>query len=152
MKLQLTKLELKAFVIAAALMLPLPGMCADQARPYSEGPVTVITSIKILPGGFDAYMDFVATTRKALMNEYKKAGLITDWHVYSAQARSPQEPDVLLSITYKNWAALDGLADRSEAIDRKVVGSQDKATAEGVSRGKIREVLGEETIQELVFK
>lgn len=145
-------MKLKLFAFVAALLLPLSSLGADQTRPFTDGPVTVITSIKILPGGFDAYMDFLATTRKALMNEYKKAGLITDWHVYSAQARSPQEADILLSVTYKNWAALDGLADKSEAIDRKVVGSQDKATAEGVSRGKIREVLGDETIQELIIK
>ena len=146
------KVKMQAFMLAATVLLPLTAVAADEPKPYRDGPVTVISSIRILPGGFDAYMKFLATTRKAIMEEQKKAGLITEWHVYSAQPRSPQEPDLLLTVTYKNWAALDGLTDKMEVIERKVIGSSEQANSEGVARSKIREVLGEETIQELIIK
>ena len=64
---------------------------ADEARPYSEGPVTNVSFIKIEPGMFDAYMSYLATTYKSLMEEQKKAGIILDYHVYEAQARDPGE-------------------------------------------------------------
>jgi hypothetical protein len=121
-------------------------------RPYSEGPITQVTYVKIKPGMFEAYMKFIATERKALMEEYKKAGLILRWNVYTAEARSPSEADLILTVTYKNWAALDGLQDKQDPIDEKIQGSLDKQNQGAISRGSMREILGTNTIQELVIK
>ena len=146
------KVSMKALALSAALLLPLTAARADEPNPYTDGPITVVTYVKILPGGFDAYMKFLATTRKAEMDEQMKAGLILNTHVYQAQARGPHEADMILTVTYKNWAAFDGLSDKQDAISKKLMGSLDKATAASVDRGKIREILGSETIQELILK
>ena len=103
-------------LLAASLLLAATSALAQEERSYTEGPVTEISSIKILPGMFDAYMKYLATTYKGLMEEYKKAGLIVDYGVFATNSRNPSEPDLYLSITYKNWAALDGL-DRSPGAD-----------------------------------
>lgn len=137
---------------ATALLFALASVHAQEARPYSEGPVTNISYIKIKPGMFDAYMKWLATDRKNLMEEYKKAGLIIGWKIYSAQARTPREADVILTVTYKNWAAFDGLADKEEPIAAKLQGSNDKQNQAAISREQMREVLGSETVQELVIK
>src|SRR5215470_15323910 len=97
---------------------------AQNVKPYKEGPVVELSYIKIKPGRFDDYMKFLDTTYKQLMEENKKAGLITGYAVYQAQARSPQEPDLILSITYANMAALDKI-DEGEAVAARVMGSQD---------------------------
>lgn len=146
------KVSLKALALSAALLLPLTAVRADEPKAYTDGSVTVVTYVKILPGGFDSYMKFLATTRKAEMDEQIKAGMILATHVYSAQAHSPRDADLILTVTYKNWAAFDGLSDKEDAIMKKLAGSLDNATAASVSRGKIREILGSETIQELVLK
>ncbi len=139
--------------LAAALLLTIPTLSmADEARPYTDGPVVNVSYIKIKPGMFDAYMKWVATDRKALMDEYKKAGIILDWRVYGAQARNPNEPDLILTVTYKNMAAFDGLDDRQDAILAKVAGSLDKANTASIKREEMREVLGSELIRELVIK
>jgi hypothetical protein len=121
-------------------------------RPYTEGPVTQISYIKIKPGMFDAYMKWLASDRKTLMEEYKKAGVILSWKVYTAEARSPREADLILTVTYKNWAALDGLQDKQEPIAERLQGSNDKQNQATIGREQMREVLGTETIQELVIK
>jgi hypothetical protein len=139
-------------VAVAALLLTTTIAFADEPRSYTEGPVTEVTYIKIKSGMFDEYMKWVATDRKRLMDEYKKAGIILDSKVYGARARGPNDADLILAVTYKNMAALDGLDERTEAIDAKVMGSQKSANEAMISRDKMREVLGSDMIRELVLK
>ncbi|CAM3686475.1 hypothetical protein [Roseateles saccharophilus] len=124
---------------------------AQDAKPYKDGPVTEVSYIKIKPGRFDDYMQFLSTTYRANMEAQKKAGLILGYRIFGKQARTPQDPDLILTITYANMAALDR-TDEAEAVMAKVLGNnaaQNKATIE---RGPMREVLGSELIRELVLK
>lgn len=141
----------KAFALVLALASFACGAWAQSAKPYKEGSVVELSYIKIKPGRFDDYMKFLDTSYKQLMEENKKAGLITGYAVYSAQARSPQEPDLILTVTYANMAALDKI-EEGEAIAAKVVGSQDTQNKAFADRGAMREVLGTQLIRELVLK
>lgn len=125
---------------------------AQDDHAYTEGPVTAISYIKVKPGMFDAYMNYLQKTYKQLMEEQKKDGLVLDYGVYAATARTPHEADLYLTITYKNWAALDTLTARSDAASKKVWGSLEKSDAAAIDREKLREVLGGETVQELILK
>lgn len=124
---------------------------AQDPKPYKEGPVTELTYIKIKPGKFDDYMKFLDTTYKTLMEANKKAGLITGYAVYGTDARSPQEPDLILAVTYPNMAALDKI-DEAEAIAAKVIGPNDVQNKATIERGPMREVLGSQLIRELILK
>jgi hypothetical protein len=142
---------LAMMVTGLALCSGISAAMAQEAKPYKEGQVTEISYIKIKSGKFDDYMGFLDTTYKSLMEANKKAGLITGYAVYLSQARSPQEPDLILSITYANMAALDKI-EEGEAVAAKVLGSttvQNKAYAD---RDALREVLGSQLIRELVLK
>jgi hypothetical protein len=141
----------KAFVTSLALLCFAAVTSAQDAKPYKEGPVVELSYIKIKPGKFDDYMKFLGTTYKSLMEANKKAGLITSYAVYSAQARSPQEPDLILSITYPNMAALDKI-DEAEAIAAKLVGSTDVQNKGAIDRGSMRDVLGSQLIREMILK
>jgi len=58
-----------------------------------------------------------------------------------------------LVVTYANMAAFDGLADRTEPVMKEVTGlTREQATAAGVERGKMREILGSEMIRKLDLK
>jgi len=72
--------------------------------------------------------------------------------VYVVEARGPADPDIILTVTYKNWASLDGLADREEAVGATVYGGRDKANQASISREAMRDVLGSETIHEMILK
>src|SRR5690349_13297789 len=125
---------------------------ADEGRPYTEGPVVTVTSVRTKNGMFDEYMKFVAGNYRRNMEEYKKAGLILDYGVYQAFPHNPHEPDLFLTVTFKNWAAFDGLQDKMDPIDAKVYGSVDASNKGAVDRDKIREILGSQTIQKLQLK
>ena len=147
-------MRIRGFGLLAALaIICLPGTgIADEARSYSEGPVTNVSFIKIEPGMFDAYMSYLATTYKSLMEEQKKAGIILDYRVYEAQAQDPGDAYLILTITYKNMAALDGLDDRIEPLQRKVWADRAVAAKASADRGKMRTQLGSELIRELILK
>lgn len=56
------------------------------------------------------------------MEAMKKAGLIIDYKIFSATPKSPDQPNIIVMITYKNMAALDKGVEL-EAVAKKVIGS-----------------------------
>ena len=138
--------------IAAALIGCGSNALAQEDHAYTEGQVVQISYIKVKPGMFDAYMRYLQGPYKQLMEEQKKAGMIVAYGIYQATARSQNEADLYLTVSYKNWAALDGLTARTDALVKKVFGSLDKADSASIDRGKMREEIGSEVIQELILK
>ena len=140
-------------LLTAILLLGLAasGFAQDE-HAYTEGPVTSISYVKIKPGMFDAYMNYLQKTYKQVMEEQKKAGLVTDYGIFSASARSPHDADLYLTVTYKNWAAFDGLTEKTDVVTRKVWGSLAKSDEAAIDREKMREILGGEVVQELILK
>lgn len=124
---------------------------AQVGRTYKEGPVIAVTYLKIEYGRFDEYVDWLTTTWKPTMEAKKKAGLIIDYKVFAARPKSPEEPNVLLMITYPNMAGLDRGAEE-EAVAEKVIGSTEAQNKARVARGEYRKVLGSELIRELILK
>src|SRR5437879_8354215 len=121
-------------------------------RDYNDGPVINVASTRTVDGHFDDYMHWLATSYKKQQDAAKKAGLITAWRVIVIEARGPNEPDVLLVTEYKNWAALDGLGGKFDAVLTQTEGSVDKANQSEADRSKIRTVLGSRTQQEALLK
>lgn len=128
-------------------------IAAQEARSFSEGPVSVVTRVKIHDGQFDNYMSYLSKTFKPLLEAQKEAGVITSYSVYSARARSPEDHDMYLVVRYPNMASFDGLDDKVEPLVNRVLGLNRAQAAEaGIARGKMREIMGSEVIRELVLK
>ena len=85
---------------------------------YSEGPVVNVSSIRTVDGKFDDYMHWLSTTWKKMQEESKKKGYIVDYQVLGVEPRGPDDPDLYLIITYKNWAALDGALAKGDEISK----------------------------------
>jgi hypothetical protein len=143
---------LAVLAVTALSMSAISSALADDSKSYTEGPVMEVTSIRTKPGMFDAYMKWLDTTGKQLRDDEKKAGLIVDYAVYGAQPRSPHDPDIYLVITYKNMAALDGLSDRVEPLQRKIWATRDAGAKAAADRESMREILGTELIRRLDLK
>jgi hypothetical protein len=143
---------LAVVAVAALSMSAISSVLADDSKAYTEGTVVEITSIRTKPGMFDAYMKWLDTTGKQLREDEKKAGLILDYAVYGAQPRSPHDPDIYLVITYKNMAALDGLSDRVEPLQRKIWATREAGNKAAADRESMREVLGSQLVRRLDLK
>jgi hypothetical protein len=124
---------------------------ADE-HPYAEGPVVNVASIRTVDGKFDDYMKWLSTTWKQEQEAAKKAGYIVNYQVLTVEARRPDDPDVYLVITYKNWAALDGAIAKGDAIAKQIEGSVAAANQSEAARSTIRRVLGSSTMQVLDLK
>jgi len=121
-------------------------------HPYSEGPIVNVASIRTMEGKFDEYMTWLSTVWKKMQEESKKKGYILDYEVLGVEARGPDDPDIYLVITYKNWAALDGAIAKGDEIAKAAEGSLAAANKSQSERDKIRRVLGSQTMQQLVLK
>jgi len=120
---------------------------------YTEGPVVSVSSIRTADGKFDDYMKFVDTKWKLQQEVAKKAGHVLSYQVLNVVPRGPDDPDLLLVVTYKSWAAgLDGALEKADAIAKAVDGSV-ATTNEGVAnRAPIRRLLGTTWMQVLNLK
>ena len=137
---------------AASTFLFVASVALADDHPYSEGPVINVASIRTVEGKFDEYMDWLTTTWKKLQEESKKKGYIVSYEVLSTEARGPNDPDILLVTTYKNWAALDGAIAKGDEVAKAVEGSVAAANKSQSERDKIRRVLGSQTMQQLILK
>ena len=90
------------------------------------------------------------------MEALKKAGIIIDYKAYQASPKSPDQPNVFLTFTFKNMAAYAGdLGDKGiefEYVARKVIGSTEYQNKKRVERSEYRKVLGTELIRELILR
>jgi hypothetical protein len=130
----------------------LSGTAAAADRPYTEGTVTNVSAIRTMPGMFDDYMAWLAGPYKQAMEAQKAAGVIVSYAVYATVPRSPEDPDIYLLTTYKNMAALDDLSARLDPIYEKLQGSMAEQNKAYIERGKMRTVLGDEMIRQMVLK
>ncbi len=126
---------------------------AASGRVYTEGPVTVMTYVRSKPGMFERYMAYLNGPYRMIMEAQKTAGLITAYAIQTSPTRTPQDHDLLLTVTYRNWAALDGLADRSDGVANRVrQNTPQQRDQEFIDRAEMREVLGSRNYQQLVLK
>jgi hypothetical protein len=137
-----------SFLVASA---GLAGFAAADDKPYKEGAVTDVAFIRVKDGKLNDYLAYLNGPYRQEQEAQLKAGIITAYHIYEVPPRRPEDPNLILTITYPNFAALDRTAE-IDAISAKVEGSL-KAADQGTSdRGSIRQILGSELIQELILK
>jgi dihydrofolate reductase len=137
----------------AALSLSLAmaaGAVADE-KPYKEGPVTSVAWVRVKDGKMYEYINYLKGNYAQEMEAFKKAGLVTGYKIYQVTPRRPEDPNLILTVTYPNYAALDHNAD-FDAVTTKLEGSLKQAQEGFGSRESIRVILGSELIQELIPK
>jgi hypothetical protein len=139
-------------LLGLALLLAGPAAAQQSARPYTEGQVLEVQYIRIKPGHFDEYMNYLSGAYKQTMEAQKKAGVITGWGVYSTDQRDENDWNLVLTTTYKNMAALDNLRDRVDPIQKQVFGSLEQSSSAMVKRGEMRDVVGGRQLRELIIK
>jgi hypothetical protein len=125
---------------------------AQDVRQYTDGPVTEVAYIQVEYGHFEEYIDWLNSTWKPTMEATKKAGLIIDYKVFRLTPKSPDQPNIILWITYKNAAAALDNGVELEEVAKRVIGSTEVQNKARVGRNEYRKVLGTEYVRELVLK
>jgi hypothetical protein len=137
-------------VLTIALFLCVAAPLEAQQRPYTEGPVVEVTNIRTKPGQYDNYLNYIFGDYARLMEAQKAEGMILSWGVYTLAPRTPDEPDLVLTVVYPNMAALDGFDDRSEPIVARVMNrNRSQAATASEQRESVRTILGSTLLRNL---
>jgi hypothetical protein len=124
----------------------------ESRLPYSEGTVFAVTFIRTKAGLTNDYLKNLRAVYHKVMDDAKNQGLILSYKVFLAPAANRADWDVMTMIEYKNMAALDGLDEKWEAVYAKVIGNEQAQRSGSQQRGKVRDILGEKIIREIIFK
>ncbi len=110
--------------VCLSLMSVASAVAQDQ---YTEGGVTRVTLVQILPGRFNAFMDDLKNNIKPIWDAEKKAGLIENYSIFlNTTKANPEDWDIGFTLSYKNFAALDGLAQKVLDLRMKQYGDKSK--------------------------
>ena len=115
------------FAVAVLCLSLLSSATAFAQDQYTEGGVTRVTLVQILPGHFNAFMDDLKTNIKPIWDAEKKAGLIENYSIFlNTTKANPDDWDIGFTLSYKNFAALDGLAQKVLDLRMKQYGDKSK--------------------------
>ena len=120
------KQNIRFAVVALCLSLMSFASAVAQEQ-YTEGGVTRVTLVQILPGHFNAFMDDLKNNIKPIWDAQKKAGLIESYGLFLNTTKANADDwDIGFSLSYKNFAALDGLAQKVLDLRMKQYGDKSK--------------------------
>jgi hypothetical protein len=141
---------LAQFATAVLLAIASVAAMAQEALPYKDGQVVIVTSVRTQPGKFNEYYRYLSGPYSQMMDEAKKQHLLNSYSFYSAVPKAPDQPDLYIVEIYPNMAVFDSMTEKMTAISNKVFGSIKQADAADANREEIRKILGVEMIRELV--
>lgn len=143
----------RLLTLLLVLLAAFSGAAFAQERAYTEGPVTVVTSVRVAPGQEDRYIAWLQTGWKKNMEAQKEAGIILGYSVQRITPRTLDEPNMYLVVTYPNMASFDGLDERVEPIATKALGmDRAQAAAATAERGSMRTILGSQMMRAIELK
>ncbi len=138
-------------ILAATLLAAFPAVA--QSPNFEPGPVWRVTYFHIKSGQADAFWKDFRENTKPIYEEFKKAGLISDYKAFTNPVTDhPGDWNVAISISYPNYAAMDQLAAKGATIVNKHFGSREAALASGKKLDDIREVIASHLAREVIPK
>jgi len=139
-------------VIFIVILLTAIPACAQNPN-FDPGPVWRVTYYHIKPGQGDAFWKNFRENTKPIFEEFKKAGLISDYKTFTNPVTDhPGDWNVAISIAYPNYAALDQLAAKGASIAIKHYGTRDAMLAAGKRQDEVSEVIASHLAREVVPK
>ena len=124
-----------------------------QSPNFDPGPVWRVTYYHLKPGQGDAFWKDFRENTKPIFEEFKKAGLISEYKVFTNPVTDHLDDwNVAISISYPNYAALDQIAAKGATIVNKHFGSREAALASGKKLDEVREVVASHLAREVVPK
>ena len=136
---------------AAALLAFGTGALAQDSN-YTPGTVWTFSNIKVEPGQFENYMDFLAKTWKKGNDLGVREGYIVSYHVFAVNNARAGEPDLILAIESKDYLTTAQQLDVQKKYEAFMAQDAHKADASSGERKSMRKLDGGMELQELKLK
>jgi hypothetical protein len=109
-----------SIVALAFAVLVAPISSAEIWKDYGlSEEVTELTVVKVKPNYVDAYLTRLKKTWVSSMEIQKDMGVVTDYNVWAANVAA--QPNVFLTVTYKNMGAMQGSKEGYEALMKAMI-------------------------------
>ncbi len=136
----------------AAALLGLGTAAFAQGSSYTPGTVWNFSSIKIEPGQFENYMDFLAKNWKKSNDFGVKEGYVVSYHVFQVNNAREGEPDVILAIESKDYLTTAQQLELQKKYEAFMAADARKLTTQSGERKVLRKLSGSMELQELNLK
>jgi hypothetical protein len=124
----------------------------DHERGWETGNIVQVTNVHIKDGMFNAYINDLNNVWRKFLDEQIKDGSVIEYGMLANSNPRKGEPDLILTVTYANWAAFDLGVEYFEELGTKVLGSPEDMREAGIDRGELREIGSTIVFQEIKFK
>ena len=139
-------------IAVLAVLGSAPAMAQDNTRGWEQGHVVQVTEVHIKDGMFNAYINDLNNVWRKFLEAQMEDGHVVDYGMYSNVNPRKGEPDLYLTVTYKNWAAFDMGVEYFESLGTKVLGSTEEMREANIDRGELRTIGSTYTLQEITFQ
>lgn len=124
----------------------------DHTRNWESGYVVGVTEVHVKDGMLNAYINDLNAVWRKFLEAQMEDGDVISYGIYGVPDSREGEPDLLLVVTYKNWATFDRGDDYLEKLSEKIFGSDEKMREAGIERGELRTFGSTYMLQEIKFK
>ncbi len=141
---------LTRFAVAAlsVTLFAAPALAQQGSPNTTPGAVTRVILIDIKPGRGDGFWMDMRKNLKPISDEQKRQGMLLDYTVATkVTVDRADDWDVVVTLTYPNWAALDTFGPKTEAITLAHYGSAANRTAANLARLENSTIVGNHLIR-----
>jgi hypothetical protein len=125
---------------------------ADDRVYDGGGSVWTVSFIETKPGHFDDYIANLDQIWRRYLDAQKEDGDVLSYKMIPIAFPRDGEPNLMLMVEFKNWAAFDRGTEYFDALAKKLQGGIDQATRSNIDREELRSLRGGFAGQEITFK
>ena len=137
---------------AVAALLALGTAASAQDSSYVPGTVWTFSYVKVEPGQFENYMDFLDKDYKKGNDYGIKEGYILSYHVFQVNNARAGEPDLILAVESRDYLSNAQQLDIQKKYEAFMAKDNRKMTTESGERKAMRKFAGSMELQELKLK
>ena len=147
-------MSIKSFIVALAafVILPATAIAQDAERVWENGSVWTVSQIETKPGHFNDYIKDLSNVWRKYLDAQKRDGFVLSYKMLNVNFARDGEPDLILLVEYKNWAAFDQGVEYFEKLAQELQGSIKSAQVANINREELRSLRGGLVAQEVKFK
>ena len=144
--------RLAYFLSILVVSLTLSPAQADDRVYDGGGSVWTVSFIETKPGHFDDYIADLNQIWRRYLDAQKEDGDVLSYKMIPIAFPRDGEPNLMLMVEFKNWAAFDRGTEYFDELAKKLQGGIDQATQSNIDREEFRNLRGGFAGQEITFK
>jgi hypothetical protein len=136
-------------VIAALVVLAAVSIEGQIYKFYSPGTIWTVTAVDMKGGMDQAYLEYLDGVFKRAHEAQVKAGFMKSYKILRTLDDDSSAWNLLILREYESLAAMEASAEKSDALDRQLLGDDQQQMKTWLDRDRIREVIWTKTAREL---